>query len=641
VPITISGQKEHNGFILSEPFIHHGNLVVLTGRNGCGKSRLLESIQKHLSIVDLGGQTITNQEVMLVGQAQLTPNFGGAYNDAQFQAKITSSLQMFDRVKKDFDSPFSPEKARSQGRMQEAALPYESLFNLCTSIAYHLNKPVSELTHDEIKVHFEDHIHSVIGSQNISVICNQYIQRKNLNEYNQYRAEIKGEDFSFLNEEVFLKRFGGEPWKIINKIIESTFDNKFKFSEPDDKSQSYSYNAVLIQQDNNLPVAVNALSSGEKTLLWLALTLFNSQYYDPMAVKVPKLLLLDEPDAFLHPQMVVKMFSVLAEFSESFNSRILITTHSPTTVALSPENSTYIVSENSINPVSKDEGVAELLDGVTQISINPENRRQVFVESQYDANVYQAIYSKLLHFSNSLDSKISLNFVSSGPKMPEQQIKDKVRQVLKIDDHDLLNEFVKSINGVGNCVQVVGQVEALFQGDNDTVRGIIDWDLKNKPSRHISVLAQDYAYSIENITLDPICILLLLHMTKPVSFTMDMVCGEDIHWSEWLKNDELLQESVDRFILKVLNEENDKSMSLSYVSGQDLLTDSRYLKMKGHILEKLVKDNYRGLNEFSRTGKDGELKYSIVSQSMINLTNGRFIPSAFESILSSVQNEPN
>lgn len=639
MPITISGQKEHNGFILSEPFIHHGNLVVLTGRNGCGKTRLLESIQKDLSVVNLGAQTITNQEVMLVGQAQLTPNFGGAYNDAQFQAKITSSLQMFDRMKKDFDSPFSQEKSRNQGRMQDASLPYESLFNLCTSIAYHLKKPAKELTHDEIKVHFEDHIHSVIGSQNISVICNQYIQRKNLNEYNQYRAEIKGEDFSFLSEEVFLKRFGREPWKIINKIIESTFDSKFKFSEPDDKSQSYSYNAVLIQQDNNLPVAVKALSSGEKTLLWLALTLFNSQYYDPMAVKTPKLLLLDEPDAFLHPQMVVKMFSVLTEFSESFNSRILITTHSPTTVALSPENSTYIVSENSISPVSKDEGVAELLDGVTQISINPENRRQVFVESQYDANVYQAIYSKLLHFSNSLDSKISLNFVSSGPKMPEQQIKDKVRQVLKIDDDELLDEFVKSINGVGNCVQVVGQVEALLQGDNETVRGIIDWDLKNQPLRHISVLAENYAYSIENITLDPVCILLLLHMTKPESFTMGMVCGENIHWSEWLKDEGLLQESVDRFIFKVLGKENDKSMSLFYVSGQNLLTDSTYLKMNGHRLEELVKDKYRGLNQFTRKGKDGELKYSIVSKSMINLTNGSFIPSAFESILSSVQNE--
>ena len=637
--LSVSGQKEYNGFLLSETFVHDGKLIVLTGRNGCGKTRLLESIQKNMSVVDLDGQQITNQEVILVSHAQLTPNFGGAYNDAQFQTKITSSLQMFDQVKNDFDFPYDPQKAQHRSRMYGESLPYESLYNLCASIARYLNKPAGELTHDEIKVHFEDYVPSVLGFQNISGICNRYIQRKKLNRFNRFCAEQEGEDVAFLTDELFFERFGGEPWVIINKIIESTFDNKFKFTEPDVSSQSYSYTATLFQQDNGQPVSVEALSSGEKTLLWLALTLFNSQYYDQLAVKTPKLLLLDEPDAFLHPQMVVKMYRVLIEFSESFNTKIIITTHSPTTVALSPENSTYIVNEKSIRPVSKDEGVAELLDGVTQISINPENRRQVFVESQYDANVYQSIYSKLLHISNCIDAKISLSFVSSGPKMPELQLKDKVRQVLKIDDQELLCEFVDSINGVGNCVQVVGQVEALAQNDNRTVRGIIDWDLKNKPSKFIFVLAQDYAYSIENIALDPVCILLLLHTTKPDFFTMETVCGVNIHWSDWLKDDDLLQESVDRFVLKVLDKENDKNMQLSYISGRKLLTDAKHLNMKWHPLEKLVKQKYGALNDFSRTGKEGELKYSIVSRSMINLTNGDFIPSAFERVLSSLQNE--
>lgn len=637
MPINISGQKEHNGFLLSEPFVHNGNLVVLTGRNGCGKTRLLESIQNNMSSVLLDGQAITNQEVLLVGQDKLTPNFGGNYNDSQFQAKITSSLQLFDRVKNDFDSPFNPDKARNQGRMQEPSLPYESLFNLCTSIAHHLNKPASELTHDEIKVHFEDHIPSIIGFQNISGICNQYIHRKNLNDYSKYRSEVKHEDVSFLNEGEFLKRFRGEPWKILNKIIESTFDNKFKFTEPDVKSQSYSYNASLVQQDNGRPVGVNALSSGEKTLLWLALTLFNSQYYDPMAVKVPKLLLLDEPDAFLHPQMVVKMFRVLSEFSQSFNSRILITTHSPTTVALSPENSTFIVSENSITPVSKDEGVADLLDGVTQISINPENRRQVFVESQYDANVYQAIYSRLVHCSTIIDPKVSLSFVSSGPKMPKQQIIDKAKQIFGVDDTALLTEFVNALNGIGNCVQVIGQVESLVESENPYVRGIIDWDTTNRPSGSVYVLAQDYAYSIENVTLDPICLLLLLHIEKPEFFKMVDICGSDIHWTDWLKDSELLQESIDRFIFNIFGRKNERNSKIEYISGMSLLTDSEYLVMNGHALEVLVKEKYAGLNAFCRKGKDGELKYSIVVKSMINLTNGAFIPSVYEKVLYEVQ----
>ena len=637
MPITVSGQTVHNGFLLTKPFSHEGSLIVLTGRNGCGKTRLLESIQKQMSVVDLGDVRLINREIKLVGQAQLQPNFGGVYNDAHFQTKITSSLQMFNHIKKDFDSPYSHDRAGSYGRMYESSLPYETLHKLCNSIGQYLKKLPSELTHDEIKMHFEDHVQNVLGSQNISSICNQYIQRKRLNKFNRYCAEQEGEHVSYLSDEEFLKRFGGEPWKIINRIIESTFDGKFKFSEPDIKSQSYSYNATLIEQENSLPVTVNALSSGEKTLLWLALTLFNSQYYDQTAVVAPKLLLLDEPDAFLHPQMVVKMYKVLNEFARSFQAKILITTHSPTTVALSPENSTYIVSNNLISTITKDEGVAELLDGVTQISIDPENRRQVFVESQYDADVYQAIYTKLLHNSSCLDPKVSLSFVSSGPKMPEQQLRDKVKQILKINDQNLLDEFVKSINGVGNCVQVEGQVEALEQGDNKTVRGIIDWDLKNKPSKSISIFAPNLAYSIENITLDPICILLLLHTNRPELFTMLSICGSEIHWTDWLKNSELLQESINRFIYKIFDRKNNKNAELSYISGVKLLSDSEYLRMKGHSLEELIKDKYRALNEFSRTGKDGELKFSIVSKSMINLTNGLFIPTPFGTVLFSVQ----
>lgn len=140
MPLSVSGEKDYNGFILSEPFIHHGNLIVLTGRNGCGKTRLLESIQKNMSGVDLGGERLKDQEIMLVEQGKLTPNFGGAYNDAQFQTKITSSLQMYDQVKSDFDSPLDRQKAQNQSRrMYAEGLPYEALYNLCRSIGHQLS----------------------------------------------------------------------------------------------------------------------------------------------------------------------------------------------------------------------------------------------------------------------------------------------------------------------------------------------------------------------------------------------------------------------------------------------------------------------------------------------------------------------
>ena len=639
--VTLTGEKEHNGFLLKKPFTHSGKTLVLTGRNGSGKTRLLESIQNKLTSVKLDGNKATANDFKLLDQGALQPNFGSTYSDSQFQTKVTSSLQLFESAKVEFDAPFNNSNAsrwnRSQAGMDKGGIPYETLHRLCNSIAQNLGKSPSELTHDEIRIHFEDHVPTVLGFQNVSGICNQYIQRKNINDYNRYRAEEKKEDIAYITDDKFLERFGQKPWITLNKIIKSTFDSKFSFTVPDERSQSYSYNATLIQKDNGQPVRVEFLSSGEKTLLWLALTLFNTQYYDPKSVKIPKLLLLDEPDAFLHPKMVVKMYQAFDEFSSSFLSTVLFTTHSPSTVALAPEGSTYVVTQNDIVEVTKDEGVAELLDGVTQISISPENRRQVFVESQYDANTYQLILSHLMHKSDVIDPKISLNFVSSGPKMPEQQIKDKVKQVLGQFEESVLTEFVGLLNGVGNCDQVIGQVEALKQNNNETVRGVVDWDLTNTSSEYITVLSEGHAYSIENLALDPTCILLLLHTNNPESMAMNSICGSNVHWAAWLKNDSLLQESTDRFLANVLESENAKDATIHYVSGKSLQTDSRYLKMMGHPLEILVKKKYPALNAFARTGKEGELKYAIVSKSMITLANGKFIPSAFEKVFSAVQ----
>ncbi|ELB8603637.1 AAA family ATPase [Vibrio cholerae] len=635
--IEIKGSREHKGFIVQKTTVINQEIVVLTGKNGSGKTRFLESLQNQSSVISIDGVVVSNPDVMLVGHSALNPNFGGGYDDTQFQSKVTSTLQLFDRIKHEFDLPFDANKAQQYNRDRYSGLDYVSLYKLCNSISKAIGKRPSELLHDDIILHFEEPLRNVLGVQSISTICNQYIKRKNQNSFNEWRATTKGVDVKYLSDEDFILRFGDEPWVIINKILDDIFDSKFGFDIPDENSQSYTYQAQLIRKSDESIVGVDVLSSGEKTLLWLALTLFNSQYYDSEVVNSPKVLLLDEPDAYLHPKMVEKMYRVLQSFCKTYTSIVFISTHSPTTVALAPEDSIYIVSNNTVSPAAKDLAVSELLDGVTQISISPENRRQVFVESQYDADVYQAIYTKLLSRSALLDPKISLTFVSSGPKMPAQQLKDKVKQILKISDNALIDEFVASINGIGNCSQVYGQVDSLTQSGNKFVRGIVDRDKSNKPKENVVVLAQDYAYSIENIVLDPICILLILHVEQPDLYKISDFCGKDVHWTEWLENKELLQLSMDGFIYSVLRKENKKDAIISYMSTLELKTDKDYLNHHGHQLEQKIIQEYPKLKAFSRSGKDGELKSEIVRKSMINLTNGFFIPRVFESTLAKVQ----
>lgn len=638
--LNIKGQKEHKGFQLKLSADVDSDIVVLTGKNGSGKTRLLESMQNRSSEVRIGGELIDSKEISIVSHSTLNPNFGHGYDVNQLQARVTGTLRFYDQIKHVFDLPYDQSQVEQYSRSsmgRDNSLDYMSLFRLVSSISKTLGKPASELTHDEIILHFEEPANNILGIQNISTISNQYIKRKEQNEINEWKNTIKKIDIDYLTDDQFVDVFGNKPWLTINGILNDTFEGKFQFNIPDETLKSYAYQAQLIQSDTGIPVGVDALSSGEKTLLWLALTLFNSQYYNSTIVKVPKVLLIDEPDAFLHPKMVVKMYKVLDSFQRNFDSKILITTHSPTTVALAPDNSVYIIEQGVLKLVEKDVAISELLDGITQISLSPENRRQVFVESQYDANIYQLIYSKLVHRSTIIDPKISLNFVSSGPKMPIKQIEDKVKQILKIDDLGRIQEFLQAVNGVGSCSHVIGQVHALSESGNNSVRGIIDWDRSNRSDNEIVVFGEGYAYSIENIALDPICIMLLLHMNKPATFTMVDVCGQNNSWLEWLKDIELLQVSLDKFILKVLGRVNNKDATISYFSGVKLLTDFEYLTKEGHSLEKMVKQNYPQLNAFSKSGKDGELKWEIVQKSMITYTNCEFIPKAFESAISAVQ----
>ncbi|MGY4068042.1 AAA family ATPase [Aeromonas caviae] len=635
--LKLEGIHQYNGFQLLTPSLLEGNILILTGKNGSGKTRLLESIKNNSTSVSINGHPIEHRDIQLVSQSGLTPNFGEHYNDAQYQNRVVATLQLFDRVKNVLDNPYKENYDHHMGRQHEYALDYESLFKLCGLISKKIGKLASELSHEDIILHFEEPARNLLGIQNISTIVNQYIKRKHKNELNEWACKEKGRDVQFFTEEEFLKSFGDKPWLLINKIIEDTFDGKFQFSIPDETSLSYTYTAQLIQSKEQTPVSIEHLSSGEKTLLWLALTLFNSQYYDYDITHTPKVLLIDEPDAFLHPKMVLKMYHAFKSFSLNFNSVVIITTHSPTTVALAPSDIVYLVENNAVERTEKDNAIAELLDGVTQISLNPNNRRQVYVESQYDADVYQLIFSKLAHSSSRIDPKITLNFISAGPKISNRQIIDKAKQILSIDDEALLNEYALLLNGIGCCSQVIGQVEALIENGQDTVRGIIDWDLENKPSIGLSVLAKDYAYSIDNVTLDPICILLLLHIDNLDRFSMWEVCGKDISWQSWLQDVKLLQESIDRYILKVLGRENQKDTNLTYVSGIELLTDQKYLRMNGHELEYLVKTTYPQLLSYCKKRKDGELKNAIVNKSMIALTEGRFIPLVYEEVLASVQ----
>lgn len=347
----------------------------------------------------------------------------------------------------------------------------------------------------------------------------------------------------------------------------------------------------LVNNFTKFEVKFSDLSSGEKVLMSLALALYNSKF----ASEFPKLLLMDEPDASLHPSMSKQFLDVIQNvFVRDKGVKVIITTHSPSTVALAPEESLYIVNKTGqrLEKSTKDQALKILTSGVPSFSVNYENRRQVFVESKYDVIFYEKIYDKI---KNKLTKDISLNFISSG------------------------------VAGVGNCDQVIDVVKQLTSFGNKLIFGIIDWDKKNKPNEHVLVLGEGERYSLENYIFDPILLSALL-LSERIVTRVELGLQNNEAYSEF-KNLPLEQlQFMSDFIINKVSDKFDTTNTsrrlVTYANGLYIEVPEWYLHHQGHSLESIVKEKFPQLNKFNR---EEALKKEIINRIIDDIPE--FIPS--------------
>ncbi|KLU22217.1 hypothetical protein EOS_31940 [Caballeronia mineralivorans PML1(12)] len=362
-------------------------------------------------------------------------------------------------------------------------------------------------------------------------------------------------------------------------------------------------------------VSPNSLSSGEKALCALLFLEYSTQ----LGASRYGLILLDEPDAHLHPDFVKRFFRVLVSIAAN-GCRIVLTTHSPTTVAIAPEGSLYLLTEPGIGApqkVSRAAALAGLLSGVPALSVIAENNRQVFVESQYDASLYASLYAILRSYRPKdvdlgIRSDVSLSFVASGS------------------------------GGSGSCDQVVTVVEALK--NNPFVTGLIDWDRKDRKLERVEIVGRGERYSIENFVFDPIVLAaFLLHLQY-----VPEIAGVKASRTFTDANPETLSEIADEIselLLDALNkmqtpaasasrEEKEKfaacvrecakvlqlgnqayldsgaRVEVGYCSGLSVSIPQWLLLVRGHDLEELVINAFPMLRSFHK--RSNGLKTSIV-----------------------------
>lgn len=280
------------------------------------------------------------------------------------------------------------------------------------------------------------------------------------------------------------KSIGPAPWDVINEAFQAA-DFPYEVVSPVETPIAGVYELKLQSKLTGVQIPPGDLSSGEKMLLVLVLWLYNSQHHG----RFPKLLLLDEPDANLHPSMTRQFLNVVKEvLVAKYGVRVVMTTHSPSTVALAPEGSVFEMSRT--NPrIQKSRSVAETVGLLTAglVVVSP-GSRFVLVEDELDVDFYETIRQLLSDFGPSRDPRAirpapSLIFVpaSRGKKS------DKV--------------------GGGSSV-VAGWVNKFDVPPlSEIVRGVIDRDQGNSATSRIEVIGR---HSIENYLLDPLVVFCLL-----------------------------------------------------------------------------------------------------------------------------------
>lgn len=384
-----------------------------------------------------------------------------------------------------------------------------------------------------------------------------------------------------LSDEEFKRSVGRPPWEILSESLEA-FGLEYLVAEPSG-NPSVPVQFVLKRRDNGLVISVNGLSSGERVLIRLALSLIEFNLLQ-VSIKIPSIVLLDEMDASLHPQMVSRWLNAIEHGVVSkLGVKCILTTHSPITVALAPDNALYEMTAGSGGPrsISKQQALNKLTVGLPTLSIDYSGRRQVFVESDTDAASFEALATIM---KAKLQLPRTLSFVSTGYRKKNR---------LEV--------------GTGSAA-VKRLVNSLADNGATTVYGIVDWDAVNEPSNAIHVIGHNVFYALDNILLDPLLVgaLMLRHKKElpGINFTFGQI-GSLSHCDL-----EKISQAMQNLI--TLPDGSDISTSASYFYGDLSLSLPRaYQRMKGHDLEDLVASSHPRLDSFHRSGA-GKLTFAVV-----------------------------
>jgi energy-coupling factor transporter ATP-binding protein EcfA2 len=553
---------------------------VLTGKNGSGKTHILEAMAN----------------IVLTTQRQQVPSLNNSnVTYKSIQCKFVK-LVLFGQLNPTIAEKCDPDEINKfiknvfafQGNPNSITQPTRTQYkDFISYVRSQINQSgeIGLVSENDLRNYFDV---IFMGTDDLlagkfSLIFKNYSRIKDINLYNRFKRD-QGYSMSItadvLLDEEFIERYGIPPWDFVNQIFERV-NIPYLVNNPESDDRDSTFDLELRdkgKQDVHIKCA--DLSTGEKVLMSLAMAIYNS---DTNCQK-PDLLLIDEPDAGLHPSMSKNMVSVLHEFIvEKLDIPVVITTHSPTTIAALDGVEIYEKERNVDVPkkISKEHALSLLTSDIPFLTVSMEKRRAVFVESEYDAQIY---------------SELREIYKDEIPCVP------------------LFFALRKDKSSGNNCVDVINQAKNFKNCGNTNVFGIIDWDnIKNRKTEdNLLVLGNSERYAIENYILDPLLIGIFLIVNRDKSFS-DFGVTSLKNYSEITKITNQDAQLILNGILNLIGVITDEKRSYRLVSKWTLETCEQIFTMRGHVLEELYKNKIPSLGTYNNDAqKNKNLKLQII-----------------------------
>ncbi|WP_103071833.1 ATP-binding protein [Aquimarina sediminis] len=517
---------------------------VITGVNGSGKTQLLELVDYYY---DRGKYNQMNRLGIL-----------GQFPDIQIN---NISLSKGDVV-----------LLRSQfGLSSTGLINFSGIQSTIQQLYQHgITRKNSNPQYDEIIQNFE----SKTGSKIRDISIEEFTKKLPVDFFMTSDTQFNGKlnfifytyHIKFLNEQLKGKKdlqirseLGPPPWEVFKDIMER-IGFPFSITTPEGLDLLSSFDLKLFSINKPAErIGFSDLSGGEKVLMSLIIWLYNSQEHNVL----PKLILLDEPDAHLHPSMTKVFIEIIQDILvKKYKTKVIMTTHSPSTVALVPEGNLFEMRRESprINSISDKSSTISLL---TSNLITVTNRTKfILVEDVEDVSFYSRVV-EILKSKEKLPDHASIIFIPASTREGKGKIG-------------------------GGCTVVRDWTEKLqSSGLGNILFGLVDGDKGVTAQDGIYVLNR---YSFENFLLDPLVVFgsLLENEVEPKIDGIQLGFGEQYKIGMLKSSD--AQMIVDNIVMTiednngVFNENDKKRIEINYLNGKKLMLPNWIIEKRGHDL---------------------------------------------------------